>query len=293
MAGPRGRDPHAAPPSAVRGRRQETRGPTPIPPPPFLSGPRADGGRPKKRRPRIPPEEAAAPGLRGHHGRGRRPHALPAAGRWRTGGAQDGANGAALSEAGPGKTGARTRAGGSPPPPPPRRRTDPLAADRTAPDARGRPATPTARVYPGGARRVRRMAGRRPTGRGGRGGGSPFPPPIVLPSPSLGATGATLRPPGAEGAPPLPQKGPRRGGGGCDWTCTPRAPAPPAACSRGGRGRQASPHQRAGATRRGSLGAAHGGAPEQYGGRAPHDPPMTTAHSGRAEGGFRSAGAPR
>ena len=32
---------------------------------------------------------------------------------------------------------------------------------------------------------------------------------------------------------------------------------------------------------------------EQYGGRAPHDPPVTTAHSGRAEGGFRSAGAPR
>ena len=32
--------------------------------------------------------------------------------------------------------------------------------------------------------------------------------------PSLRATGATLRPPGAEGTPPLPQKGPRRGGGG-------------------------------------------------------------------------------
>ena len=82
------------------------------------------------------------------------------------------------------------------------------------------------------------------------------------------------------------------GGGGCGWTCTPRAPAPPAACSRGGRGRQASPHQRARAARGPSLGAAHGGAPEQYGGRAPHDPPMTTAHLGRAEGGFRSAGAP-
>ena len=44
---------------------------------------------------------------------------LPAAGRRQTGGAQDGANGAALSEAGPGKTGARTRAGGPPPLPPP------------------------------------------------------------------------------------------------------------------------------------------------------------------------------
>ena len=45
----------------------------------------------------------------------------------------------------------------------------------------------------------------------------------------------------------------------------------------------ASPHWRAGATR----------TTKQYGGRAPHDPPVTTAHSGRAEGGFRSARAPR
>ena len=44
----------------------------------------------------------------------------------------------------------------------------------------------------------------------------------------------------------------------------------------------ASPHWRAGATR----------TTEQYGGRAPHDPPVTTAHTGRAEGGFRSARAP-
>ena len=48
-----------------------------------------------------------------------RPHApaLPAAGRRRTGGAQDGANGAAPSEASLGKMGAPTRAGGPPPPP--------------------------------------------------------------------------------------------------------------------------------------------------------------------------------
>ena len=117
------------------------RGPVAPPtfPPPSHSGPRADGGRPKKQRPRDPPEDAAAPGVRGHHGRGRRPHALPAAGRRRTGGAQDGANGAALSEAGPGKTGARTRAGGFPPP-------AALTRRRPAPDARGRPATPTAQV---------------------------------------------------------------------------------------------------------------------------------------------------
>ena len=257
----------------------------PTPPPTSHSGSRADRGRPKKRQPRTPPEEAAAPRVRGHHGRGRRPHALPAAGRRPTGGAQDSANGAALSEAGPGKTGARTRAGGfPPPPPPPPRRTGVSAADRTAPDARGRPATPTARVYPGGARRRQKMAG------GGRKGSPPPPPPA--PPASLGATGAALRPPLEPRGPPPPRGLRRGGGGGCGWTCTPRAPAPPAACSRGGRGRRVSPHQRAGATRAPSLGAAHGGAPEQYGGRGLHDPPVTTAHSGREEGGFRSAGAP-
>ena len=44
----------------------------------------------------------------------------------------------------------------------------------------------------------------------------------------------------------------------------------------------ANPHRRPGATR----------TTEQEGGRAPHDPPVTTAHSEVTEGGFRSAGAP-
>ena len=247
------------PPPVVRRRRQGTRGPPPHPPPSH-SGPRADGGGPKKQRPHTPPEEAAAPGVRGHHGRGRHPHALPAAGRQRTGDAQDGANEAALSEAGPGKTGARTRAGGLPPPPP--RRTDPSAADRTAPDARGRPATPTARHGGNG-----RQADAR---RGGGAGGRPPRPPPPAPPPARGPQERPPAPPEARGTPPS-QKGPRRGGGGCGWTC-----------SRGGHGRGASPHERAGATR----------ATEQYGGRAPHHPPVTRADSGRAEGGFRSAGAP-
>ena len=64
-----------------------------------------------------------------------------------------------------------------------------------------------------------------------------------------------------------------------------RGPPPPR--SRGGHAvggaaagpAPASPHWRARATR----------TTEQYGGRAPHDPPVTTAHSGRTEGGFRSA----
>ena len=50
-----------------------SQGAAPGDPPPFPSGPRADGGRLKKRRPRTPPEEAAAPGVRGHRGRGKRP----------------------------------------------------------------------------------------------------------------------------------------------------------------------------------------------------------------------------
>ena len=202
-------------------------------PPPSPSGPRADGGRPKRRRPRTPPREAAAPGVRGHRSRGKRPRGtarilppcpLPTDGG--PAGAQDGANGTAPSEASQGKAGARTRARGFPPPfrlPP--RRTDPLAADRAAPDAHGRSATPTAVVYPEGAHRRQRMAGRRPTGRGG--GGRRISPPDP-PLPSLRATGATLRPPGAEGTPPLPQKGPRRGGGGMRLdlhTARPSAPS--------------------------------------------------------------------
>ena len=215
-----------------------------------------------------------------------RPHApaVLAADRRRTGGAKDGANGAAPSEAGLAKAGARTRAGGFPPPPSPPRRTDPLAADRAALDAHGRPATPTARESPGGARQRQQMVGRRPTGWGGGGWRSGPPSPPLAPPPSLRATGATLRPPRAEGTPPLPQKRPRREGGGCGWTCTPRAPAPPAACSREGRSRQASPYQRAGAAHRPSLGAAHGGAPEQYWGRASHDPPHDHCPPGEGRG---------
>ena len=262
MAGPRGWDSHAAPPRVSGGGARGPEGPPHSPPPP-PSGPGADGGRLKKRRPRTPLEEAAAPGVSGHHGRGRRPHALPAAGRRRTGGAQDGANGAAPFRGRSGKAGGANQGGGVAPPSPPPRRTDPLAADRTAPNARGRPATPTAQVYPAGARRRPRMAGRRPTGLGGGGAAPPHPPPCS--PPQLGSHGSDPPPPlEPRGRRPLPQKGPRRGGRGCGWTCTPCAPAPPAACSRGGRGRQGSPHQRAGATRGPSLGAAHGGAPEQY-----------------------------
>ena len=205
--------------------------------------------------------------MRGHHGRGRRPRALPAAGRQGTGDAQDGANGAALSEAGPGKTGARTPP--SPPPPPPAaltrwRPTGP----RPTPAAARQP--PRHEYTPGGhaGGNGRQVDARRGGGTGGR-------PPHPLPPhpPKLGSHRCGPPPPRSRGDAPPRQKGPRRGGGGggIRWTC-----------SCGGRGCGASPRQRAGATR----------ATEQYWGRAPPDPTVTTAHSGRAEGGFRSAGAP-
>ena len=84
--------------------------------------------RPKSRRGQTEGTAAPQPRRRGRCTRGEgapgprqappldRPHApaLPAADRRRTGGAQDGANGAAPSESGLGKAGARTSAGGFP-----------------------------------------------------------------------------------------------------------------------------------------------------------------------------------
>ena len=121
----------------------------------------------------------------------------------------------------------------------------PLAADRAAPDARGRPATPTARVYPGGARRRQRMAGRRPTGRGG----GPPTHPLPAPPPQLGNHRSDPPPPRSRGgAPPPPEGTATRGGGGCGWTRTPRAPVPPAApagVAAAGRAHTSVPEQRA------------------------------------------------
>ena len=218
-AGPRGWDRQAAPPRPSGGGARGPEGPRHSPPLPL---------RPKSGRRQT--EETAAPqpprGGRCTRGEGApRPRqappvnrlhapALPAADRRQTGGAQDGTNGAAPSEAGLGKAGAQTRAGGFPPPPPP-----PAALTHWRPTGpRPTPAAPRQpprhEYTPGGARRRQWMAGRRPPGRGGggrRSGPSPPPPP---PPPSLRATGGTLGPAGAEGTPPLPQKGPRRGGGG-------------------------------------------------------------------------------
>ena len=190
--------------------------------------------------------------------------------------------------------GAQTRAGEFPPPPPP-----PHWPVGGRPDRARRPrppGTPHGTSIPRGGTPETTDGRPTPHRAGGRGGGPPNPPPPPAPPPQLGSHRSGPPPPRSRGDAPSHPEGTatRRdaGGGGCCWTCTPRVPAPQAACSRGGRGRRVSPHQRAGATRAPSFGAAHGGAPEQYGGRALHDPPVTTAHSGRAEGGFRSAGAP-
>ena len=97
----------------------------------------------------------------------------------------------------------------------------------------------------------------------GRGGAPPPPPPPPHP-PQLGSHRRGPPPPqGRGGAPPL-----RRNGDAVRATAAGPAPA--------------NPHRRAGATR----------TTEQEGGRAPHDHPVTTAHSEVTEGGFRSAGAP-
>ena len=294
MAVPRGRDRHAAPPPwPSGGGARGPEGPPHSPPPPTQAHERTEADR-RNGGPAPPQKRPLHPRCRGTTAEAgaRMPRPLPADGG--PAAPRTAQTERPYQRPARGRRGREPGRGGSPPPPPPPpRRTGPSAADRTAPDARGRPASPTARVYPGGARRKQRMAGRRPTGRGGGGAAPPAPP--CSPPPALEPQERPSAPLGAEGTPPPPP--PRRdrdagGGGGCGWTCTLRAPAPPAACSRGGRGRRASPHQRAGATRAPSFGAAHGGAPEQYGGRALHDPPGTAAHSGRADGGFRSAGAP-
>ena len=114
----------------------------------------------------------------------------------------------------PGEDGGANQGGGVPPPPPPRR-TDPLAAARQP---------PRHEYTPGGHAGDN---GWQADARWGRGGGPPTPSPPT-PPPSLGATGTTLCPPGAEGAPPLPKKGPRRGGGGVRpdlHTARPSAPS--------------------------------------------------------------------
>ena len=123
MAGPRGRDRHAAPPSAVRRRRQGTRGPPPLPPPhsrpPLPLRPKSGWRQTKEMAAPHPPRRgrctrgAGAPRPRQAPARparcrrtadrrrpGRRKRSGPFRGR-------------------PGEDGGANRGGGVPPPPPP------------------------------------------------------------------------------------------------------------------------------------------------------------------------------
>ena len=225
-----------------------------------------------------------------------RPHtpALPATDRQQIGGAQDSANGAAHSEAGLGKAGARTRARRSLPPslPPPAALTH-WRPTEPRPTPTGARQPPQHGYTPGGRAGDKGWQADTRRGRGaGSSGAAPPPPPPPRRTPrGLRAAGApTLRPPRAEGTPPLPQKGPRRGRGNAAGPArrAPQRPPPPAPVS---------PHQRAGATHGPRPGGARDDGPEQYGGRAPHDQSIASdtrnvAHLGRAEGGFRSDGAP-
>ena len=90
----------------------------------------------------------------------------------------------------------------------------------------------------------------------GRGGGPPTPPPPH--PPQLGSHRRGPPPPQGRGGAPTHRRN------GDTVRATAAGPAP------------ANPHRRAGATR----------TTEHQGGRAPHDPPVTTAHSEGTEGGF-------
>ena len=103
-----------------------------------------------------------------------------------------------------------------------------------------------------------------PTQTRGRAGGRPPNPPPPHP-PQQGSHRHGPPPPQSRGgAPPL-----RRNGDAVRATAAGPAPA--------------NPHRRAGATR----------TTEQEGGRAPHDPPVTTAHSEVTEGGFQVGWGPQ
>ena len=112
----------------------------------------------------------------------------------------------------------------------------------------------------------------------------PRTPPPPAPPPQLEGQQSDPPPPRSRGDAPPPPEGTATRGGGVRLGLHTARPSAPAARSRGGRGQWASPHQRAGAARGPSLRAAHGGAPEQYEGRAPHDPPHDPCPLGEGRG---------
>ena len=143
----------------------------------------------------------------------------------------------------PGEDGGANQGEGSPPPPP--RRTDLSAADRTAPDARGRRQPPRHEYTPGGhAWGNGRQADARQGHGGGGGGASPPPRP-----PQLEGHRSSPPPPRSRGdAPPPPPEGTATRGRGGDAA----GPAP-AGVAAAGRAHDSVPEQR---TQRNSMGAA-------------------------------------
>ena len=178
MAGPRGRDRHAAPPLGRQEAAPGDRRPPPHSPPPLPLRPK--GGR------RQTKETAAPhPPRRGRCTRGvgaPRPKQAPArparcrptADRRRPG--RHKRSGPIRGR--PGEDGGANQ--GAPPPPPPAALTRwrPTGPHPTPAAARQ---PPRHEFTPGGAQRRQRMAGRRPTGRGGGGAAPPPHPPRSSP----------------------------------------------------------------------------------------------------------------
>ena len=207
MAGPRGRDRHAAHLPAVRRRRQGTRGPLPLPPPPPIQvheqteADRRNGG------PAPPPKRPLHPGCGGTTAEAgaRTPRPLPADG-------------------GP----AAPRMAQTEPPPPPhpaalarRRPTGPRPTPASARQPRRHEYTPGGHVRDNGWQADPRRGG-------GRGGGNPKPPPA--PPPRVGSHRSGSPPPRSRGDPAPPGRDRDAGGGGAVGPAhrVPQRPQPPA-----------------------------------------------------------------
>ena len=171
---PQSQNRQAAPPRPSDGGVRGPGAPFLTPPP---TGPRADEGRPERQRPRIPRGGRCTQGGE-HGGHGKRSRAPSAPGRLPAR-PRNTRNRPTTERRHPGKC----------------RRTDPSAADRAAPDAHGRPAIPTAGVYPRGVRRRQRMTGAGATGHPtGQGGGEQQTGPAAC-GPVGGVGGVVPRPP--------------------------------------------------------------------------------------------------
>ena len=163
--------------------------------------------------------------------------ALPAAGRRRTGCAHDGANGAAPSEAGLGKTGARTRAGALPPLSPPPAAALPYwrpTGPRPMPGAAQQP--PRHEYTPGGHAGDNRWQADARRDAGTRGGGAAPPTPPPAPPPQLEGHRSDPLPPRSRGdVPPPPERTATQGWGMRLDLHTPRPSAPSRLLPRGSR----------------------------------------------------------